>query len=151
MVSAIAYHIGKNGPAPCRAKVGKCPLGGKHFPSMDEAQGKYEQDLQKQYGTTTAFKRPLKYHVYNKIDNSPNRKSLHRSLKILRATGKGTLAVAAVGATVAVVTSKTAFKVARFTTSKVLRKPLSRRKRLNAKKLLMTKYWMPDIHSKKWK
>lgn len=50
IIMANKIHIGKNGPAPCGAKI-KCRLGGEsgqenHFDSMEEAEAAYQQKLQ---------------------------------------------------------------------------------------------------------
>lgn len=39
---AKKHHIGKNGPAPCKAAV-RCPIGGEHFDSMEEAEVAYQK------------------------------------------------------------------------------------------------------------
>ena len=41
------FHVGKNGPAPCRAKKRTCPLGGEevHFSSKEKAQEAYEKNM----------------------------------------------------------------------------------------------------------
>ena len=43
------FHIGENGPAPCHAQPGKCPInpdGSEHFDSMNEATAEYEKVVQ---------------------------------------------------------------------------------------------------------
>lgn len=54
------FHIGENGPAPCHARPGKCPInrdGSEHFDSMDEATERYEQKIAERHngqnGTTS--------------------------------------------------------------------------------------------------
>lgn len=53
------FHINKKGvPAPCKAKKGKCPLGGadgkqNHFDSVEEAQAFADQENEKEYGIIT--------------------------------------------------------------------------------------------------
>lgn len=46
------YHIGKNGPAACRASVKPCPLGGEevHFADKASATKAYEASLASEYG-----------------------------------------------------------------------------------------------------
>ena len=42
------YHIGENGPAPCRARPGKCPInpdGSEHYDNIEEATERYEQKV----------------------------------------------------------------------------------------------------------
>ena len=42
-IMSVKYHIGEKGdPSPCRAEEGKCPLGGEHFDSVDDARKAYE-------------------------------------------------------------------------------------------------------------
>lgn len=41
-------HIGKNGPSICRAQEGKCPLGGEHFDSKEQAEKAFQQILEKE-------------------------------------------------------------------------------------------------------
>lgn len=151
-MSITTYHITKKGnPGPCRAKPGNCPLGGQHFATMKEATDKHEKDLRKQYGSTVTFNKSLKYKFYNKIDNSKQSRDLHRSLRILKKSSKGLAVVGVAAGAVAFGVAKTAFKITRFTASKILKTPMRKRSRLNAKKLLLTKYWFPDIHSNKWR
>ena len=74
-MAKLQYHIGKNGPAVCEAKRGKCPLGGSsgqqtHFDSYDDASKAYAKKLSNQYGTTTTFEaaklqKSPKYKFYN--------------------------------------------------------------------------------------
>lgn len=46
------FHISKDGEArPCSAERGNCPLGGEHFPTIEEARAKAEQQLADQHGT----------------------------------------------------------------------------------------------------
>ena len=54
------YHIGKNGPAVCRATVRDCPIGGEevHFTNKTEAQTAYEKNLSKELGVFAIHKVP---------------------------------------------------------------------------------------------
>lgn len=142
------YHISrgkKGGPAPCSARPGHCPLGGQHFNTMHDAQVSYEAKLIKQYGRFVTLSRGPKYHFYNAIDNHPRAQQIHRNIRILKRVGKvGMVATGlAISATMA---------LTRFTASTITGKKMGRgRSKINAKKLLMTKYWMPNIHSNKWR
>ena len=57
-MSQEKWHIGKNGPAKCNARVGHCPLGveNDHYPSAIEAQAAYEKRLIEKHGTFSSFK-----------------------------------------------------------------------------------------------
>lgn len=54
------YHVGPNGPGPCKAEKGNCPYGGEsgeenHYNSMEEAEQAYEQELEESYGSFTTY------------------------------------------------------------------------------------------------
>lgn len=59
------YHIGKNGPSVCGARVKPCPLGGEigtenHYLTKEEAQAAYEAQLEQEYGDKTITKQEEK-------------------------------------------------------------------------------------------
>lgn len=157
------YHITDDGPRRCKAVLGKCPYGkvqGNHFDDQVAAQKEYESRLVSQYGTlgeSVAKKvefSPLqqKYRNQDRLKNtSPAYKawSAYRDLKQHtpkqneHSTTRGRQAAKR---------SKLNRLAKRFI-KKNLRKlgrataPTSR----NMKKLLLVKYWMPDIDSNKWR
>lgn len=47
----MKYHLGKNGPAPCRAQEGNCPLGSSddHFADQGEATEVYDRRLKAEF------------------------------------------------------------------------------------------------------
>jgi len=46
----MIYHQTQEGPKPCRAKKRACPIGGKHFESLELAQAAYEAELSNEFG-----------------------------------------------------------------------------------------------------
>ena len=141
------YHISKkSGPSICRARPGSCPFGSNapHFPTITAAQTHYEQGLARQYGHVPVVRKTMKYRFYNRIDSSPRSKQIHRTLSVLHTTGKIGLAATTAATNLATATVKFAF-------STVSRSVMPRGRKMNMKKLLMTKYWLPDIHSNKWR
>lgn len=141
------YHISKkSGPSICRAKPGNCPFGANapHFQTIADAQTHYEQGLARQYGHVPVLRKSMKYRFYNRIDNSPRAKQLHRTLTVLSVTGKVALGVTTAATNLVAGTAK-------FALSSVSRIVMPKRRKMNMKKLLMTKYWLPDIHSNKWR
>ena len=53
------HHIGKNGPGPCNAKKGPCPLGADvpHFETKEAAEEFYQKALQEEHGATSTVKK----------------------------------------------------------------------------------------------
>lgn len=54
MKNKAEYHIGKNGPAPCPAKI-KCRLDSKHYSTKDEARDAYEKQQEQKKGLHTSI------------------------------------------------------------------------------------------------
>lgn len=59
------FHNGKNGPAPCRATKGKCPLGGEsgsdnHYDTKEEAQKAYETQMSAKHPVTGVTEKDIK-------------------------------------------------------------------------------------------
>lgn len=51
------FHLSENGPAPCEAKPGNCPIGGDHFDNEELAIVAYEEKVEKEI-----------HHVLDRID-----------------------------------------------------------------------------------
>jgi hypothetical protein len=158
------YHITEDGPRRCKAVLGKCPYGktgGKHFDNQADAQKEYEVQLVSQYGTMGASvaknvdSSPLqrKYRSQDQLKTtSPSYRawSAYRDLKTY--TPKQTPQTPGGGHRNSARRSHLNHLGKRFI-KKNLRKlvrasiPTSR----NMKKLLLVKYWMPDVNSNKWR
>lgn len=158
------YHITEDGPRRCKAVLGKCPYGktqGNHFDNQVDAQKEYETRLVSQYGTLGASvakkveASPLqqKYRNQDRLKNtSPAYRawSVYRDLK--QYTPKQNEHSRTSGSRQSARRSRLNRMGKRFI-KKNLRKlvrataPTSR----NMKKLLLVKYWMPDINSNKWR
>ena len=54
---ATRFHLSENGPAPCEAKPGNCPIGGDHFDNENSAIEAYEKKVEKEI-----------HHVLDRID-----------------------------------------------------------------------------------
>lgn len=144
------YHIGKNGPFPCKAKMGRCPYSGKgvqdHWDNIEDATNAFAAQMAPKYGTTATLlakdlKKSPKYKFYKSLDDNPK---LMTTYKVLKATAK-------VSAFVIGTTAAATIATMRLTSSLISNKKLGGSRKINAKKLLLTKYWMPDIHSNKWR
>lgn len=159
------YHITDDGPRRCKAVVGKCPYGktsGNHFDNQVDAQKEYEARLVSQYGamgTSVANKvnlSPLqrKYREQDRLKTtSPAYRawSTYRDLK--NYTPKQTEHRTGSGSRNSNARRSKLNRIGKRFIKKNLRKlarataPNSK----NMKKLLLVKYWMPDIHSNKWR
>lgn len=159
------YHITDDGPRRCKAVVGKCPYGktaGNHFQDQVAAQKEYESRLVSQYGSMGAT-------VARKVDFSPLQQK-YRNQDRLKNTSPAYRAWSAYRDMKRYTPKQTEHQSGRGTRQsnnsrsklnhfgkKFIRKnfrklvkastPTSR----NMKKLLLVKYWMPDIHSNKWR
>ena len=159
------YHITEDGPRRCKAVVGKCPYGktaGNHFNDQATAQVEYESRLVKQYGpmgATVARKvefSPLQ-QKYRNQDRLKNTSSAYRAWSVYRDlknyTPKQTERNTQGGSNRSSAHRSKLNRFGRRLLKKNLRKfarataPTSK----NMKKLLLVKYWMPDIHSNKWR
>lgn len=65
------YHIGKNGPAVCRAEKGECPYGGEtgveeHYETFEEAQEVFEEMMENTIGTFATVKRKMTWEEHEK-------------------------------------------------------------------------------------
>lgn len=130
------WHIGKNGPSPCHVKVGKCPYGGQHYPTYEEAMGDYSEKLSKQYGVTKTvmtdhLEKRLRNKIYKRLDKND---ALYKTYTTMRRLGKTTIAITGI-TTLGTVT------MYRFIDSFVDQKPMKRFRKNEAKKLLMIKHW----------
>lgn len=174
------YHVGPNGPGRCGAQIA-CPFqpGGSkddgvlasvngvpsdyHFATQEDAQKAFEKKLEVQYGKgsfgfqqerSRARKRnqSLKQAHYRNLDYA----------KVLSQNGRPLRAALVKGAVPMRVARNVArgggkfvggsFGMASKMVNGSLRMLTGRRpRRLNMKSLLMTKYWMPDIRSNKWR
>lgn len=156
----MKYHISENGPKPCKAKVKDCPYGQRgeaHYETQQEAYQAFESKLKNEYGALGVKKakrinRSAIQRFYRQQDkinsNHPVSQSWakvqaarsiqktmtgHRNSLPYKKRRKKNLAQKFI--------QKQNRKMVRALT------PNSRK----VKKLMMTKYWMPDIHSNKWK
>lgn len=43
------YHITPDGPKPCRARKGRCPIGGEHYDNVMQAEQDYQEKVKKEY------------------------------------------------------------------------------------------------------
>jgi hypothetical protein len=159
------YHITDDGPRRCKAVVGKCPYGktsGNHFDNQVDAQKEYESRLVSQYGTMGAS-------VANKVNFSPLQQK-YREQDRLKATSPSYRAWATYRDL-----KKYTPKQSESRTGGGSRQSSAHRSKLNRlgkrfikknlrklvrattpnssnmKKLLLVKYWMPNIHSNKWR
>jgi hypothetical protein len=155
------YHITDDGPRRCSATVGSCPYGkkaGNHFADQQNAQKEYESRLVSQYGALGAS-------VAKKVDLSPLQRkyrnqdrlkttspayrawSAYRDMK--RYTPKQTEKASGRGGARQSKLNHFGKKFIRKNFRKLVKatKPTNSR----MKKLLLVKYWMPDIHSNKWR
>lgn len=132
---SVKYHNTPNGPARCRAEVKACPYGAAgqpHFARKDEAQAAYEKAMTKTFGHSSTRRASRPRPVGTPTDATTARgASVLAGLKPSRA-GRQTLKPLgqAMRGMVRKATPKNAEEV---------------------KKLLGTKYYLPDPESDKWK
>lgn len=164
------YHVTEAGPRPCKAKLGKCPYAGRgnnHFESPQEAQQTYEERLTKQYGSMGKV-------VAKKVQGSARQKFYRKLHKVETTTPAYKHIAQARKVRQHMPTSASLRKSRAYTPQgkstvgrRMLNKTLQRSKRMvkrqgrklvrratsprTLKKVLGTKYWLPDIHSNKWK
>lgn len=170
------YHVTEQGPRVCKATMGQCPYAkgeNSHFAEQTDAYNAYEQKLTKQYGamgTSVARKvnqTPLqkRYRQLDQLEKtSPvykafaDRQRLRRYTPTRRNTrpsntrsNRGGYRGGSRGG------SRPLNRAMRRSSSRILRKHTRKFRRAitpnarNIKKMLLVKYWMPDIHSKKWR
>lgn len=65
--SSQKFHIGKNGPALCRAEVMNCPIGGDHFDTLEEARAFYEKKMSDQIFASGLSKKDLSNKDLNNL------------------------------------------------------------------------------------
>lgn len=95
------YHIGKSGPAACRASVKACPLGGEevHFADKATATKAYEASLASEYGTgaTTRKDEASKLKAKLKTETPPNLDGVLAELYYKEAAAKARVSAALQG------------------------------------------------------
>lgn len=72
-----SYHITDNGPRPCTTTPDRCPYGregGEHYDNIAEAQGNFEQIMEKKHGliglaVAAKNRQSEPYRLYNKMDS----------------------------------------------------------------------------------
>lgn len=146
-MSTQIYHVSRErGPMPCHAKPNNCPIGGQHYSNIEDAKEAYIRDLERNYPSHVTIKtrkeieNSLSYKFHHVVVDSSakNSKNYVKTIKNLNRARKATMFI--VGMTV--------FEVAvtsRVTDSLIKGKQLFGRRKLNAKKLLMTKHWAPKM------
>lgn len=78
----MKYHLGKNGPAPCKASSGDCPLGGLHSGSKDEIYG-YAERVNEIVAEDNPYKAgPPEFVVY---DEGEWRKKVNHTASLIEA------------------------------------------------------------------
>lgn len=159
----VTYHVGEVGPRRCKARLGNCPFAlaepnkQTHYPTMMEAQTVYEKKLQLQYGSTFKVRKTHHVKTWIKRDNMGTanflntasipfdrlNKRRHEAPTRMRGTGPNRSRPGRSPYP----RSKSRRKRGNWST-KSLRK-FTRLKTI--KKLLLMKYWFPDIRSNKWR
>lgn len=163
----MLYHITPDGPKRCVASIGSCKYsssGSNHFDTVAEAQAVYESDLSKKYGV-------IGQRIAKKVSNHPLQKFYHMSDELQKSSPvvrsyykmKANRTYAPSRRSPShntrrrVASSRKRQNFLQRSAKKFVRKNVSKFKRAltpnarNVKKMLMMKYWFPDIHSNKWK
>jgi hypothetical protein len=162
------YHVTEQGPRVCKAVMGRCPYGKQkdsHFSDQASAYTEYEKRLTSQYGAmgqTVANKvneSALQKH-YRRLDKlettSPVYKALSDRQKLRRYTPTRSNTRRLTSQRNSGRSNTIGSKLKRAS-SRLLRKQTRKFTRAitpnsrNVKKMLLVKYWMPDIRSKKWR
>lgn len=162
-MTTVTYHVGEVGPRRCSARPGNCPVAlaepnnQTHYPTMMEAQTVYEKKLQLQYGSTFTAKRTRHVKTWTKRDTAGTanflntasipfdrlNKRRHEAPTRMRGTGPNRSRPGR---------SQYPRSRPRRRRGNWLTKSLRKLTRPRTiKKLLLMKYWFPDIHSKKWR
>lgn len=79
------FHVGKNGPGPCSATIGKCPYGGEdsHFSTIVEAEANFKEKMIKEHQLIKQVDEFLegKEERFNVNNISEGEKALQESIK----------------------------------------------------------------------
>lgn len=164
------YHVTEQGPKVCKSTMGRCPYAkgqNNHFENQAEAYQEFENRLTKQYGVLgTAVARrvnnsPLqkKYRALDQLERtSPVYKAISDRQKLRRYTPtRRNMRNSRPSGRVGQGGPSRGRSRRRSLPSRMLRKQTRKFARAitpnarNIKKMLLVKYWMPDIHSNKWK
>lgn len=163
------YHVTDQGPRVCKAVMGKCPYvkqQNSHFNDQASAYNEYENRLSKEYGNLgkSVAKRVNQsalqkhYRRFDKLEKtSPMYKVLADRQKLRRYTPTRRNSRKFEPQRGNRRRSKTLGSRLRRGSSRLLRKQTRKFTRAiapnsrNIKKMLLVKYWMPDIRSNKWR
>lgn len=159
------YHISERGPRLCKAQVRDCPYGRagqEHYGTQEEAQVVYEKKLSETFGVVPTYSKmeTMRQNNYQDLD--------HISHLVKKVTAPAKVAAVQTAKMYKLATNKNFRRALRKATTDYMLKRYRQRNKLsarilnrvskaakeisnNADKILMTKYYVPDVHSDKWK
>lgn len=162
---AVKYHISDKGPRRCKAEVRDCPYGRagqEHYSTAAEAHTVYEKKLSETFGVVSSYSKieRIRQNNYQDMDNirhlvnkvtTPAKVAAVQTVKMYRLATNKNFRRALKSATTDYIMKR--YRQRNKLSSKILKRVSKVAKEIfnNADKILMTKYYVPDIHSDKWK
>lgn len=173
------YHVTPDGPRRCKAQQGGCPYASQadsHFEHADQAQHQYEKNMKAQYGVVPVLTRSAKVRLrtYRRLDEGAKLKNFlsqpsrdnyqkYRQMSKIRKAlndrddmrsrrGRGGVGGGRRGGR-SRRRGSLPMRMLRGTVRSFTRPVVKsvRKMKPTPKKMLLTKYWMPNIHSNKWR
>lgn len=164
------YHITNKGPRVCKAQIRSCKYskngGGGHYTDQASAQAVYEKQLSKKYGefgtyiaqTVNESKLQKFYRAQERLESShPTVAAIVTNYRVKRALRNANQDDRGRGSQGSRANRHKLAQWAKRKNKQFVRKQMSHVKRAiqpnakNLKKWLLVKYWMPDIHSNRWR